>query len=245
MGISRPGGPGSAGRLIERQVRRWDRIAAALKKGPEKKSLAAISHRPVLTISGMFGGGRERLAVALCKEFEYELYGRELLDAVAADLRCQRMLLESFDERGQSNIRVMLETWLRGREIEHDEYIAALFRVMGSLAEKGGAVILGRCGSYILEERAALRILVMAPFANRLQRVMTGWKISEKEARKLIERRDREQADFARRFFRRELSDPLGFDLTVNTARFEPERLAGLVRGALAQRGIEIQKAPV
>lgn len=245
MQISKPSAPGNALTLIERQIRRWDRIAATLKKSTEATRLAKASHRPVMTVSGPIGGGREPLAVSLCKEFDYALFGREILDEVASDLNCQRMLLESLDERARSNIVVMFESWIHGREIENQEYIGALFRVMESLAAKGGVVIMGRGGAFILEERAALRICVTAPLDIRLQRVMKGWEIGEEEARRLIRKRDREQEEFTRQCFRREIGDPLGFDLSINTARFDLGRLTGLVRAALAERGIEIHKPPV
>lgn len=239
------GGSVEARTLIERQIRRWNRIDAVLKKASPEKPLAEVSRRPVLTVSGSAGSGRERLAVALCKELDYELYGRELLDAVASDLHCQRMLLEGLDEKVQSNIRLIFESWLRGREIDHREYISALFRVMGSLAERGGAVILGRGGAFILGAKAALRVRLEAPLPLRVRRTMESRKVSEDEARHFVQTKDREQEEFLRRYFHSEASDPLAFDLAINTERIEPEKAVGIVLSALAQRGIEIRKPAI
>jgi len=243
MKVRRAGSSADARTLIERQIRRWDRLAAVLKTRRGERPLAEVSKRPVLTVSGLTGGGRERLAVALSKEFDYELYGRELLDAVATDLSCQRRLLESLDEKVQSNIKLRFESWLRGRDIEDHDYIRALFRVMEALATEGGAVLLGRGGAFILGEKAALRIRAVAPLEKRIRRIQEGWKVAEAEARRIIEQKDKEKTDFCRRHFQHDISDPLVYDLTINTARLEPEKAVGIVRSALAQRGIEIRKA--
>lgn len=231
--------------LIERQLRHWDRMAAVLKKSRGPVSLAEVSKRPVLTVSGLTGSGHFQLAQALCKELDYQLYDRELLNAVANDLHCQSALLESLDERVKSNLELMFESLIRGREIEQQDYIHALVRVMGSLAEKGGAVILGRAGAMILGEKAALRILATAPRPVRIRRVMKCRKISESEAHSLVETRDREKSEFCRRYFRREICDALCFDLTINTERIEPENGVRIVQAALAARGIEIRKPAV
>jgi len=230
--------------IIERQLRHWDNMAAVLRKQAPGKPLAEASCRPVITLSGPIGSGIERLAVALARELEYDIYGRELLDAVAADLNCQRLLLEGLDERVQSNLRTMFETLIHGREIENQEYLAALVRVVGSLAEKGGVIIIGRGSAFILGHRAALRILLEAPLEARVRRVMQSRQISEDEARRHIAAREQAQRKFCRYYFRRELSDPTAFDLTINTERLDPENAVALIRAALAARGVEISRPP-
>lgn len=245
MKVSGSGAPVDARTLIERQIRRWDRLAAVLEKKSGGQSLAEASQRPVLTVSGSTGSGRERLAMALCKDLDYELFGRELLEAVASDLSCQRRLVESLDEKVQSNISLRFESWLRGRDIENRDYIRALFRVMETLASEGGAVILGRGGAFVLGDKAALRVRVVAPLEKRVARIADGWKIGEEEARRIVETKDQEQREFCRHYFQRDVGDPSAFDLTINTQRFEPEKAVGLVRAALAERGIEIQSPAV
>jgi len=229
-------------RLIERQLRHWNRMTAVLKRTPAGKSLAEVTKRPVLTVSGTVGSGRERLAKALCKELEYELFGRELLDAVASDLHCRRMLLDSLDERVQSNLEVMFESLIHGREFENQDYIHSLVRGIGSLAEKGGAVILGRCGASVVGKQAALRILVEASVPVRVRRLIEWRQISESEARHYVETHDQEQKKFCRYYFHCDICNPLNYDLMINTDRTEPEDAVKIVLAALAARGIKISK---
>ncbi|MCX7014230.1 MAG: cytidylate kinase-like family protein [Candidatus Sumerlaeota bacterium] len=237
------GSRSNAQTLVERQVRHWDRIGAVLKpKLKEEKSLAEASRRPVLTVSGPTGSGAGEFAENLAQNLGYTLYGREILDAVAEDLHCQRLLLDSLDEKVRSSIMLMFEGWIRGREIEQREYIGALFRVMNSLAEKGGAVILGRGGTFILGEKAGLRIRVDAPLPVRIHHVMAIRKADPEETRQFVTKRDREQAEFCRHYFRHDVAAPLHYDLTINGERFDPPQMVELARAALAERGIRIDR---
>ena len=222
--------------LVERQCRGWDRLSALLKQTEKRAREAPDGYRPVITVSGSTGSGRGRLALALCEALEYELVGRELLDEVASDLNCQRALLETLDEKVQSNISLMLASVLRGREIENQDYVASLFRVIGSLAEKGGLVILGRGGAVILGNKTGLRIRVEAPLPVRIRRIMEVRNLNEREARLYVETHDSEQREFWRHCFHREENDPLLFDLTLNSERIDPEEAVSIVQAALARR---------
>ncbi|MCX8037815.1 MAG: cytidylate kinase-like family protein [Candidatus Sumerlaeia bacterium] len=223
-------------RLIERQLGPCDRLAAFLKSQSHTKPRTQPTPPPVITISGLIGSGRGRLGKALADELGYELVGREILDAVASDLKCQRELLENLDERMRSNVEVLLESWLRGRAIEKEDYIQALFRVVGSVAERGGAVIIGRAAGLILGPRAGLRICLVASVEQRVGRVRETRGLSEKEAREFVAERDREQSRFCRRYFGCEITDPSVHDLVINTDRIAPESAVPVVRAALAAR---------
>lgn len=226
--------------LVERQIRGCDRFLSILKRGSAADALAEPKHRPALTVSGTTGSGHANLAMALCEAFDYQLVGRELLNDVASDLNCQRELFDSLDEKVRSNIALMFESWLRGREIENQEYISALFRAVGTLGEKGGVVILGRGAALILAEKAGLRIHVDAPLVTRIRRIMESRSVSEEEARRFVETKDQDQSKFWRRYFRREFGDPLAFDLTINTDRIEPEGAVPIVARALNERGFAL-----
>jgi cytidylate kinase len=245
MRVSGRGMPADAGKLVERHLRHGDHIIDFLKKRSDAKHPSAASRRPTLTVSGAVGSGRGRLASALARELGYELFGREILDAVALDLGCQRKLLDSLDESAQSNIQLMFETWLHGRIIENQEYVRALFRVVSSLAEKGGVVILGRGGAHILGPHAALRIRVEAPLPMRVRRIMETHNLSEDEARQFVETKDHEQRKFHTQFFHTSANDPLSYDLILNLERLSPDKALDLVLCALAARGIETRRAQV
>ncbi len=228
-------------RLIERQLGPCDRLAAFLKSHAHTRPQGQPPPpSPVVTISGLIGSGRARLGKALAAELGYELVGREILDAVASDLKCQRELLETLDERMRSNVEVLLESWLRGRAIGKEDYIQALFRVVGSVAERGGAVIIGRAAGLILGPRAALRICLVASVEQRIGRVRETRGVSEKEAREFVAERDREQSRFCRRHFGCEITDPRVHDLVINTDRIPPESAAPVVLSALAARGVAV-----
>ena len=63
--------------------------------------------------------------------------------------------------------------------------------VIRSIADKGDAVIIGRCADYILRERKCLNVFVCAPEEYRIQRLMKEENLTEDEAEKLMRKKDR------------------------------------------------------
>ena len=63
--------------------------------------------------------------------------------------------------------------------------------VIRSIAEKGDAVIIGRCSDYILRDMKCLNVFVCAPEAYRIQRLVQEEGLSEDEAERLMRRKDR------------------------------------------------------
>jgi len=225
--------------LVERQMHRWDRIAEALKRHPHQQEGEAKKH-PVITVSGTCGSGREDLSVELARELNYDLYGRELVEKVAEDLGLNKPVVEGLDERVESEIRLILATWMRGREIESSDYMRSLVRTMVGLANSGGAIILGRGGAFVLEplaQQVALSVRLDAPLEQRVTRIMTRRQIGEEEARRFIDQNDRDQAEFVRHHFQRDIDSLTAYDLTLNMGRYTTEQALNLVLHALTLRG--------
>jgi cytidylate kinase len=101
-------------------------------------------------------------------------------------------------------------------------------------------VIVGRAGQAILKnEPEALHVRVVAPLEDRLLRVRSDPRITEqhfanqveirRSAQDLIESRDAASADYLRRFYGVDWSDPLLYHLVVNTGKMTLEQAAGLI----------------
>lgn len=235
--------PGSG--LVERQIHRWDRIAEALRHRPGQDREAHAAARPVITISGAAGSGRMLLAESLAHSLNYEIYGRELVEKAATDLGLNRPIVDGLDERVDSEIRLQLATWMRGHEIESSDYIHSLARVIVGLARSGGAIILGRGSSFILQDvtdRAGASIRLEAPLAVCVKRLMELRKISEKDALRIAEHSETEQKQFIRRYFHQDISSPLAYDLVINTGRLNIENAAQVVLECLRAKGYNVDK---
>jgi len=63
--------------------------------------------------------------------------------------------------------------------------------VIRSIADKGDAIIIGRCADYILRDRPCLNVFVDGSEEYRIHRLMENEKLSAAEAEKLMRRKDR------------------------------------------------------
>ncbi len=122
--------------LISRQINRWNSIQQALHYDPGSlPSTPEITVgepsqvHPAICVSHDLGSGAREILRNLGDRLGYEIYGKAIIDDIALDLGVQRMLVDSFDERAVSGIKVMIDTFLAGREISSDEYLASLPRM--------------------------------------------------------------------------------------------------------------------
>ena len=63
--------------------------------------------------------------------------------------------------------------------------------VIRSIAEKGDAIIIGRCSDYILRDMHCLDVFISAPMDYRIGRLAENEHLSKEDAEELMRRKDR------------------------------------------------------
>ena len=105
--------------------------------------------------------------------------------------------------------------------------------ILRELAEKSDCVIVGRCADYVLSELDPFRIFVYAEMEFRMKRCREteeGMKdLSEKELRNRILDVDRQRSDYYEFCTGNKWSDPLNYDICVNSTKISLEELAGTI----------------
>ena len=234
--------------IVQRQINRWNSITQILhyvpgsKRAPDAVAVepGSVKHPPIC-ISREVGSGAREICRYLCTHLGYEIFGSAIVDEIAKDLKVQRTLVDSLDEHGRSELEMILETYLRGREIESQEYFKSLVRVVKTLGNHGGVVLLGRGGTFILGEKAALNVLVIAPLDLRIQRMMEYEHLGEREARDKVHGYDQQREHFIRKYFGQNIHHTGLFDLVINTGRIPPSEAGELVLQALKARGYSLE----
>ena len=97
-------------------------------------------------------------------------------------------------------------------------------------------MILGRGSQFILPPERALRVLVVAPKAERVERVRKRHSISVGEAEELVRQSDADRRHFLTYHFHREPDDPNDYDLCVNTGLYSLDAAASLLIAAYRAR---------
>lgn len=193
--------------LVQRQTQRWQ-AAHAVPRRTRFSRCVAVSRLPHAL--------GEELARQLAEKLDYGLFGIEIVDQIARAQGVQRELVADLDEHMRSAIERWVVDAFRGRSFRESDYLRALVRVVGTLSERGQAVIFGRGAPYILGEERALRVLVVAGDEARIKRLAQTHGLSVKEAQARLRNDDAERLAFLRNFVA-DPDDARHFDLVVNT----------------------------
>ncbi len=215
-------------RLADHQIRRWHVEAQRQRSRPP---------RPCVALSRLPGSGADEFGQRLAERLGYAFFDIELVDRIARDAGIQRELVAGMDERVRGAVETMLDG-LRNRPAPFSEsnYVSRVVRVIATLGEGGSAVIVGRGSPYILGPEWALRVLVVAPRAERIERFAKRHDLTVAEAEAQLEREDSARRQFIERSFRVDPDDPSLYDLAVNTASFGIDGCVELALEALARR---------
>ena len=218
----------SLDQLVDHQVRRWHLEARRQRLRPR---------RPCVALSRMPGSGADEFGQRLAESLDYAFFGIEIVDRIARQTGKQQELIAGMDERVRSAIETMIDG-LRNRPAPFSEsdYVSRLVRVIATLGEGGSAVIVGRGSSYVLGPERALRVLVVAPREDRIERFAKRHDLPLAEAEARLAREDDARRQFIERSFRVDPDDASLYDLAVNTGSFGVGGCIELVREAIAQR---------
>ena len=173
--------------------------------------------RRVLTLSRELGAGEQGFPPTLARHLAMRVYDRELLEQQAVGLGVFEADLEKIDEHKTG----LLQRFHPG-SIEQ-RYFAALGQLMHELAERGDAIFVGRAGNrFLRDDPQAFHVHLVAPMPVRVRRVMEYRWVREAVAKKLIADSDFRRSSFCQSYFGGDWSNPLEYDLTVNSGRLGP-----------------------
>lgn len=218
-------------RLIDERVTR-SRIMreASLHAGREE----AAPPGPTIVISRQLGSGGKLVAERVAERLGFDLWDKNLVDAIASDAFVTRRLVESFDEKTVSEIDLLARTFAGQPEAGGFLYRRHLAHTLLAIAKAGNAVIVGRGANFILTD--ALSVRVIATDQYRESKLMEFEGLSRDDARRCIHDSDRERAAFIRQVYDRNVADPLDYDVVAVVDCFGIDGVTDIVIAALKAR---------
>jgi cytidylate kinase len=121
------------------------------------------------------------------------------------------------------------------------EYLGHLTQVIGTLAEHGNCIIIGRGANYLLPHRGVLKVRIIAPIKMRVRIIMKKENSEEDAKRKLI-MVDSERKAFTRQYFNTDIDDPVDYDLVINTGYLSIEKAAKIIKDACCEEDERIER---
>lgn len=171
----------------------------------------------VVTISREFGAGGAQIAALVAAELGFQLWDHEFITHLARKAQADVQLIRELDERQPDLIDDMIATSIHGGRISASKYRALLTRTVTELAERGGAVIVGRGANFLVRAEQALRVRVVCPFKQRVERYCVRERADWTRAETVVRSKDRERERFVKQLSGESSSDPAHYDLVLNT----------------------------
>ena len=228
------GDPGFLDHLIDRHIALLD---IRRKLGEESRAgeptTSSPEQGPWVTISKELGSGGEEIARQVAERLGWHVFDREILEAIAHNTQTRERLLSRLDERAVGRLDEFFANLLMPRVPSQSAFLNDMMQMIWTLGRDGYAVLLGRGANWILEARYGLRVRLTAPVGVRVDRIACAGSLSQVEAQKRVHEDDARRAGFIRQVYGRDIADPLGYDLTLNTTSLGTATCARFILAAL------------
>ncbi len=201
--------------IVDEQVKKW---GFSLKEKPAQTTAVTM-----VTVSREPGSGGKLIAKGIAECLQFDLFHQEMIHEMALSAKVSARMLESLDEKGLSMIEDWISAVVNQQHLWPDEYLQHLLKVVSAIGRHGNAVLVGRGANFILPLEKTLRIRVIAPSAFRSQKVAEQFDISLKEAEHRILNTESNRRAFVRKYFHKDIADPIHYDLVINTATVQLE----------------------
>lgn len=151
----------------------------------------------IINVGRQFGSGGGFVAKAIGRKLDIPVYDNELISKAAEESGYSKSVFEGGEKR--KSLFSMSSFFASGRlpfgessgYINDDMLFKIQSDVIRNIAEKGNAIIVGRCADYILRDLDCLDVFVCAPMEFRVQRLVKNEGLDPEEAEELMRRKDR------------------------------------------------------
>ncbi|UCD95444.1 MAG: cytidylate kinase-like family protein [Candidatus Zixiibacteriota bacterium] len=212
---------GSIEALIDRQLRKWE-LEKRMRLEAEKEGKEANA-RPIVTVSRQRGSQGSYLAEKLAVKFGYQLLHREIIDEICHSSGYRRQIIESLDDKVRSRMELWFEGIFKGMFIDSSDYFKHLYKVIMTISELGGVVVVGRGANFMLPYDQGFHIRVVAAIPKRVENLVKFQNLTQKQAEKEVRELDRSRSEFVKSGFRQDINDPRAYDMVINTTYIDIE----------------------
>lgn len=186
----------------------------------------------IIVISTQMGAGGPEIGMALAQRLGYRYVDQELLQDAGRRYGLAEERLSQLDESKP--------TIFERFDAETRHYLTVLQTTLLELAELDNAIFMRGGGQWLLRGVPhVLRVRVVAPFELRVRQwikrvaAMTGETPNQRAAAEFVRRDDTEKSGRMRYLYEVDISDPMLYDLIVNTEHLHYEAIVNLLESVI------------
>ena len=219
----------SLDQIVEEQLAKWERLRIQ-----QKKETAHRHPKPCISISREPGSCGTEVARRLAKDLGMDLIGSSIIQQVAERADISEKVIASLDEKQVRMRDLWLESLFRTRHVLPNEYLRYLSKVVGTIGKQGNTVIIGRGGQFLLPPEETFRIRLVGPREIRIRNVMQHSNTDYETSERYVAKTESDRNAFHCRHFGADWTNPVYYDLTVNTGTLGTEGAVATVEAAFA-----------
>lgn len=192
-----------------------------------------------LAMERQFGSGGREIGMKLARAAGIPCYDGELLRKAAQAQGVSVGMLEDYDEKRTGSLLYDIAAYHDTLQNRDGRDVYALFdgvkKTMEQLQRSGPAVFIGRCCTQILKaEPNVCRVFVYSSDpADRIRRTVKTEGVSEKDALRLMEKKDRQRRNYFRFWTQQEWADRNNYDLELNTSMLSTDACVEILLAAM------------
>ncbi len=206
---------------------------------------------PVITVSRLAGSGGAAIGQRIADALGASYLDTQILHQVGTRLGMSDAEAAQYDERAEAFIdRLARVLWLANPVVEpvtntspalplkstSQSFVEMTREVVREAAKTGNVVIFGHGSQYILARQpGVLHVRFIAPFPDRVARVMQRQGLRQAEAEQWVRAEDQRRATYTRQYYQADWFAPDAFHLVLNTALWSQEACVRLVLEAAAE----------
>jgi cytidylate kinase len=182
----------------------------------------------IITIGRQVGSGGLLVGQKLAERLSFQFYDNELLKIAAKESGLSEKFFEDSDEARKFDFLgrffslrspVESDVWSNKSFLSGESLFKIQSDIIKAIAEKQSAVIVGRCADYILRDhKNCINVFLTANISDRIKRVSEFNKITERDAKILIEKREKKRANYYNYYTAKQWGDSTSYDLCINTS---------------------------
>ncbi len=190
----------------------------------------------IITFSREMGSGGIPIVHQVAEELGYTLVDGDVIKDAAEDYDLSHEALQQIDEKPPAFVENL------DRQIELNMNRIQLIVLEQAL--QGQVVIYGRGGQDLLPGISSVfRVRIIAPFEERVERWAEREWIDPDLARSLVRKSDQQRAGFIKYYFDRNWTNPIEYDLVINTTRTSIDTAVKLIVAGSKDPAL-VEKAP-
>ena len=195
-----------------------------------------------LAIEREFGSGGREVGMKVAEAAGISYYDGNLLEKVTERYGESANILNTYDEKWTGSLLFNISMAAGYSQGNDQSKIYQMGYEVGEtiqrLQREGPSVFIGRCATHILKNNPnVLRVFIYSSDEKkRIQRIVETEKVSEAEARKMIDKRDQARRNYFKFWTQKDWGDRGNYDLELNTSILSTDECAKILLYAMGKQ---------